>query len=104
MDIVLPRSVSAEAWLGTVVGFPGYLAIIADCGHNLRLVLQLPPSLYRLKPVLGLAQVGFHTVSARRNGRRHRLTKSVFTPTYARFRELLIEARENSKLTQSALA
>jgi hypothetical protein len=32
------------------------------------------------------------------------LTKSVFTPTYARFRELLIEAREKSDLTQSDLA
>jgi len=34
----------------------------------------------------------------------HRLTKSVFTPTYARFRELLIEAREGAGLTQAALA
>jgi len=32
------------------------------------------------------------------------LTKSVFTPTYARFRELLIEARESTGLTQAALA
>jgi transcriptional regulator with XRE-family HTH domain len=32
------------------------------------------------------------------------LTKSVFTPTYARFRELLIEARENAGLTQATLA
>jgi transcriptional regulator with XRE-family HTH domain len=32
------------------------------------------------------------------------LTKSVFTPTYARFRELLIEAREDAGLTQSQLA
>jgi len=32
------------------------------------------------------------------------LTKSVFTPTYARFRELLIEARETAGLTQAALA
>jgi transcriptional regulator with XRE-family HTH domain len=28
----------------------------------------------------------------------------VFTPTYARFRELLIEARENTGLTQAVLA
>jgi transcriptional regulator with XRE-family HTH domain len=32
------------------------------------------------------------------------LTKSVFTPTYARFRELLTEARESAGLTQSELA
>lgn len=32
------------------------------------------------------------------------MTKSVFTPTYARFRELLIEARENTGLTQAGLA
>lgn len=32
------------------------------------------------------------------------LTKSVFTPTYARFRELLLEAREAAGLTQAALA
>jgi transcriptional regulator with XRE-family HTH domain len=32
------------------------------------------------------------------------LTKSVFTPTYARFRELLIEAREGTGLTQAGLA
>jgi len=32
------------------------------------------------------------------------LTKSVFTPTYARFRELLTEARENTGLTQAGLA
>jgi transcriptional regulator with XRE-family HTH domain len=32
------------------------------------------------------------------------LTKSVFTPSYARFRELLIEARENAGLTQWQLA
>jgi transcriptional regulator with XRE-family HTH domain len=32
------------------------------------------------------------------------LTKSVFTPTYARFRELLTEARENAGLTQATLA
>jgi ribosome-binding protein aMBF1 (putative translation factor) len=32
------------------------------------------------------------------------LTKSVFTPSYARFRELLIEARENAALTQYQLA
>jgi transcriptional regulator with XRE-family HTH domain len=32
------------------------------------------------------------------------LTKSVFTPTYARFRELLIEAREERGLTQAGLA
>jgi transcriptional regulator with XRE-family HTH domain len=32
------------------------------------------------------------------------LTKSVFTPTYARFRELLTEARENAGLTQTTLA
>ncbi len=32
------------------------------------------------------------------------MTKSVFTPTYARFRELLIEARGTSGLTQAALA
>ena len=34
----------------------------------------------------------------------HSLTKSVFTPTYARFRELLIEARESVGLTQAQLA
>ena len=32
------------------------------------------------------------------------LTKSVFTPSYARFRELLIEARESAGLTQWQLA
>jgi transcriptional regulator with XRE-family HTH domain len=32
------------------------------------------------------------------------LTKSVFTPTYARFRELLVEARETADLTQAELA
>jgi transcriptional regulator with XRE-family HTH domain len=32
------------------------------------------------------------------------LTKSVFTPTYTRFRELLIEAREGAGLTQADLA
>ena len=32
------------------------------------------------------------------------MTKSVFMPTYARFRELLTEARENAGLTQAALA
>jgi ribosome-binding protein aMBF1 (putative translation factor) len=32
------------------------------------------------------------------------LTKSVFTPSYARFRELLIEARENAGLMQWQLA
>ena len=32
------------------------------------------------------------------------LTKSVFTPTYGRFRELLLEAREAAGLTQAALA
>jgi DNA-binding transcriptional regulator YiaG len=32
------------------------------------------------------------------------LTKSVFTPSYARFRELLIEARETAGLTQWQLA
>jgi transcriptional regulator with XRE-family HTH domain len=32
------------------------------------------------------------------------LTKSVFTPTYARFRELLIEAREKAPLSQAELA
>jgi transcriptional regulator with XRE-family HTH domain len=32
------------------------------------------------------------------------LTKSVFTPTYARFRELLIDARETAELTQADLA
>jgi ribosome-binding protein aMBF1 (putative translation factor) len=32
------------------------------------------------------------------------LTKSVFTPSYARFRELLIEARETAALTQWQLA
>jgi transcriptional regulator with XRE-family HTH domain len=32
------------------------------------------------------------------------LTKSVFTPTYGRFRELLIEAREGAGLTQAGLA
>jgi transcriptional regulator with XRE-family HTH domain len=32
------------------------------------------------------------------------LTKSVFTPTYAKFRELLIEAREQAALTQAELA
>jgi transcriptional regulator with XRE-family HTH domain len=32
------------------------------------------------------------------------VTKSVFTPTYARFRELLIEAREGKGLTQAELA
>ena len=32
------------------------------------------------------------------------MTKSVFTPTYARFRELLSKAREEAGLTQAALA
>jgi transcriptional regulator with XRE-family HTH domain len=32
------------------------------------------------------------------------LTKSVFTPTYARFREILIEARQAAGLTQADLA
>jgi transcriptional regulator with XRE-family HTH domain len=32
------------------------------------------------------------------------LTKSVFTPSYARFRELLIEARESAGLMQWQLA
>jgi transcriptional regulator with XRE-family HTH domain len=32
------------------------------------------------------------------------VTKSVFTPPYTRFRELLIEAREKAGLTQAALA
>jgi transcriptional regulator with XRE-family HTH domain len=32
------------------------------------------------------------------------LTKSVFTPTYSRFRELLTEAREGAGLTQAVLA
>jgi transcriptional regulator with XRE-family HTH domain len=32
------------------------------------------------------------------------LTKSVFTPTYTRFRELLTEAREGAGLTQAELA
>jgi ribosome-binding protein aMBF1 (putative translation factor) len=32
------------------------------------------------------------------------LTKSVFTPSYARFRELLVEARESAALTQWQLA
>jgi transcriptional regulator with XRE-family HTH domain len=32
------------------------------------------------------------------------LKKSVFTPTYARFRELLVEAREGAGLTQAGLA
>ena len=32
------------------------------------------------------------------------MTKSVFTPSYARFRELLIEAREGACLTQWQLA
>jgi transcriptional regulator with XRE-family HTH domain len=32
------------------------------------------------------------------------LTKSVFTPTYARFRQLLIETRESAGLSQAALA
>ena len=32
------------------------------------------------------------------------LTKSIFTPTYARFRELLIEARAARGLSQAALA
>ena len=39
-----------------------------------------------------------------RSGSAQRLTKSVFTPTYARFRELLIEARESTGLTQAGLA
>ena len=56
---------------------------------------------YRLKPVLGLAQVGFQTVFGIIAPN---LTKSVFTPTYARFRELLIEAREANGLSQAALA
>jgi ribosome-binding protein aMBF1 (putative translation factor) len=57
-----------------------------------------------MKPVLGLAQLGFQTVGASFDGGPHRLTKSVFTPTYARFRELLIEAREGAGLTQAGLA
>lgn len=32
------------------------------------------------------------------------MTKSVFTPTYTRFRELLIQARQRSGLTQRQLA
>ena len=58
----------------------------------------------RQKPDLGLVQLGFQTVWAFCNGGRQPLTKSVFTPTYARFRELLIEARESTGLTQAVLA
>jgi transcriptional regulator with XRE-family HTH domain len=32
------------------------------------------------------------------------VTQSVFTPTYARFRELLIEARQGEGLSQASLA
>lgn len=32
------------------------------------------------------------------------MTQSVFTPTYARFRELLVEARQSGGLTQALLA
>src|SRR5580693_4728915 len=55
-----------------------------------------------MKPVLGIAQVGFQTW--RLAAVWHCLTKSVFTPSYARFRELLIEARESAGLTQAGLA
>src|SRR5260370_18335298 len=104
MEVVLPRSVSADCGLVPSLGLRFIVRSSPHCRRKSSACHAVAPSLYRLQPVLGLAQVGFHTVSARRNGRRHRLTKSVFTPTYARFRELLIEARENSKLTQAALA
>jgi ribosome-binding protein aMBF1 (putative translation factor) len=53
---------------------------------------------------LGLARIGFHTVSSTLLVFAPDLTKSVFTPTYARFRELLIATREKRELTQAALA
>jgi ribosome-binding protein aMBF1 (putative translation factor) len=53
---------------------------------------------------LGLAQIGFQTVLSPHFPWLFLLTQSVFTPSYARFRELLIEARENAGLTQWQLA
>jgi hypothetical protein len=53
---------------------------------------------------LGLAQFGFQTVLSPQFPWRFLLTKSVFTPSYARFRELLIEARQSAGLTQWQLA
>jgi ribosome-binding protein aMBF1 (putative translation factor) len=53
---------------------------------------------------LGLTQLRFQTVWGIPQRWCSALTKSVFTPTYARFRELLIEARESSGLTQAGLA
>jgi ribosome-binding protein aMBF1 (putative translation factor) len=53
---------------------------------------------------LGLAQIGFQTVLSPQFQWHFLLTKSVFTPSYARFRELLIEARESAGLTQAGLA
>ena len=61
-------------------------------------------SLFRPKPVLGLTQIRFQTTWASCTSGHQALTKSVFTPTYARFRELLIEAREHAGLTQAGLA
>jgi hypothetical protein len=52
---------------------------------------------------LGLAQIGFQTVLSPHFSWLFLLTKSVFTPSYARFRELLI-ARENAGLMQWQLA
>jgi hypothetical protein len=57
-----------------------------------------------MKPVLGLVQIGFQTVLSPQFPWLFLLTKSVFTPSYARFRELLIEARVNARLTQAGLA
>lgn len=57
-----------------------------------------------MEPVLGLAQIGFQTVLSPQFPWRFLLTKSVFSPSYARFRELLIEARESAGLTQWQLA
>jgi ribosome-binding protein aMBF1 (putative translation factor) len=53
---------------------------------------------------LGLAQIGFQTVLSPHFQWLFLLTKSVFTPSYGRFRELLIEARENAGLTQWQLS
>jgi ribosome-binding protein aMBF1 (putative translation factor) len=53
---------------------------------------------------LGLVHFGFQTVLTPHFTWPFPLTKSVFTPSYARFRELLIEARENAGLMQWQLA
>jgi hypothetical protein len=53
---------------------------------------------------LGLAQIGFQTVLSPHIPWLLLVTKSVFTPSYARFRELLIEARESAGLMRWHLA